>query len=147
MASSVQIHRQTVHAVSVAALAIIDDYLTSIPRGLRSVYDEAERGETITAKLRLHQQRLYRLTRFKPWQLDQLLLLLDLGDGRLISRAQKVLIFLMVIMSGCSFRVASEYFQHSPSTIYMVFHEILLASLPLYQQFVKPAVRDDCLDI
>jgi hypothetical protein len=69
--------------------------------------------------------------------------MVGLEDGHLVSKAQKLLIFLHIIAQGRAFSAMQEDFHHARGTISAAFHESLLACLALYDELVVPAKAED----
>ena len=69
-----------------------------------------------------HEQRLINVTRMRPEVfrnlLDWLQLYGDLKDTKLLSAAEKLIIFLMIFSNNSSYRLLSEVTQHSSATIH-----------------------------
>ena len=69
-----------------------------------------------------HEQRLVNMTRIRPEVFRKLLEWLqlygDLKDTKLLSAAEKLLIFLIIFSNNSSYRLLSEVTQHSSATIH-----------------------------
>ena len=137
-------------AVAVQALALAHIILVVldgvyIPRGVRTQYLEAGRGEAwrrqLLERTEEAEQRLFNATRIRRRLFQQLLIWLQveagLKDGKLISAEQKLLIFLMIVAQGLTFRKVAEDFQHSTRSVSLYFHQVLKGMLLLHQELVQ----------
>ena len=92
------------------------------PGGVRIQHTDMWRGTTWTTQLLYgHPQRLYNLTRMRPDVFRKLLEWLQLYGGlrdtKLLSAAEKLLIFMLVFSNNQSYRLVCEETQHALSTI------------------------------
>lgn len=119
--------------------------VSNMPIGRRTVNLNAFRGEQLTYELRCSSPRMQRFTRFNGEQFEAVVKTLvddyGLRDGRQISAAQKVCLFLHGNAEGYSYRALSEAFQHSRSTVSACFHEVLAAAVLLHKDTVKAPER------
>jgi hypothetical protein len=65
------------------------------------------------------------------------------SERSIISAAEKLIIFLVIVIQGFAFRVVEEVFQHSTATVSAVFHEVLKCMLLLHQAIVIPLQDGD----
>lgn len=61
-----------------------------------------------------------------------------ISEGRSISAAQKLILFLKIAGHGDVYSAIQEQFQHSKSTISAIFHEVLQALVDLHREVVRP---------
>ena len=93
------------------------------PGGVRTQHTNTWRGTRWTAQLLYgHKQRLVNMTCIRPKVFRKLLKWLqlygDLKDTKLLSAAEKLLIFLIIFSNNSSYRLLSEVTQHSSTTIH-----------------------------
>jgi hypothetical protein len=76
--------------------------------------------------------------------LEWLLVHTDLTETErsIISAAEKLIIFLIIVAYGLSFHVAEEIFQHSTATISAIFYEVLKGMLTLHCAVILPALNE-----
>jgi len=117
----------------------------TVSRGIRSVYEDAARGEQYTKELLLPRnwKRLHRYCRFRPEQFHALHEILCLVDGKIVSSEQQLLLFLRIVATGCSWRDMQEDFHHSGDTITHWFHIVLDKLVQQHSQLVIQANRKD----
>jgi hypothetical protein len=132
-----------IHFQAVLHTAGVLDEAIPVPKGRRSVYTDAFRGNHLTSELRGGaERRLINTTRLNPDQFEALLAWLlshtKLGDSKHVSAAEKLIIFLYVCSHDVSFRGVQELVHHSTSTIHIAFTETLDALCILHRHFVKP---------
>jgi hypothetical protein len=92
-------------------------------RGVCTQHTDMWRGTRWTTQfLYGHEARLLSVTRMKPEVFKKLLNLLqehgDFKDTKLLSAAEKLVIFLMIFSNNTSYKLLSEIIQHSSATIH-----------------------------
>jgi len=92
------------------------------PVGVRTQHTDIRRGTSwMTQLLYGHPQRLYNLTRMRPEVFRKLLEWLQINGGlkdtKLLSAAEKLLIFLLIFSNNQSYRLVCEETQHAISTV------------------------------
>jgi hypothetical protein len=134
-------------AIAVAVVSDIIDEQPYISEGVRSLYDDAERGERKTRELLESGLRLQRYCRCNIEQFKELVSLLSLKDGRYVSKEQQLLITLRILAYGYHFRCLQEDFHHSSETVSRWFHHVLNRLVILHRELVKPGQRDDSKEL
>src|SRR6266571_7657479 len=115
-----QSHLQALYDVIILTFVIA---MSLFPGGARTQHTDIWRGTRWTTQLLYgHEQRLVNITRMKPEVfrklLDWLQLHGDLKDTKLLSAAEKLIIFLMIFSNNSSYRLLSEVTQYSSATIH-----------------------------
>ena len=105
-------------------------------------------GEAITKRILGNPTNVYTLTRLKIWTfnglLDRLVGSSMLQEGRTVSAAQKLLIFLRLVSHNELYSDIALYYAHSLHTVSMIVHEVLKGLIMLYDEVVKlPTNNED----
>ncbi|KAF2725651.1 hypothetical protein K431DRAFT_290752 [Polychaeton citri CBS 116435] len=140
-------HQRRNQLLLALALVEVQRYFEAIPAGVRSVYPSAAKGEGLVMELRQSELRMKRHIGLRRHQFEQLLNLLELKGGYIISRAQRLVIFLLIVRQGRHFRHVLEDVHHTLDTIHVVFHQVVRALAQLHHQFVVPAKAENVKDL
>lgn len=124
--ASPQVREVNVVAIIVAVLSSLVDQLRRHEAlwCADGLYRRAERSEVATRAVR-RRPSIVTFRASHSSRVDALLELLSLSDGRLVSGAEKLLIFLNIVGQGSSVRVVQESLHHSRNTVSRVFHEVI----------------------
>jgi len=123
--------------------AIVSKLLEDRSEGIRTVFTDSSKGERLTNDLRTsdNDTRIFQFTRLKRHVFEALLRWLIsrgyLKDGKSVSAAEKLMIFLHMSATGRSYRSLQEDFHHSMATLSRCIHEVMVGLLALHEEVVR----------